>query len=150
MNDMTYKCQRALAFVLRRGGIMAYIYMPCMPDGYRKPGIWCKKASPRCKLAGRRYQWNSAAARGTLPYAASVLPVRSSIGLLPDHLFRRMIEADKGAPSKFARKLRQLFAAMSDKNANGRTFGMHDIHYFNGGLFINDEVFDLDWRDWKC
>ena len=70
-----------------------------------------------------------------------------NIGLLPDHLFRRMIEADKGAPSKFARKLRQLFAAMSDKNADGRTFGMHDIHYFNGGLFINDEVFDLDWRD---
>jgi len=67
-----------------------------------------------------------------------------SIGLLPDHLFRRMIEADKGAPAKFARKLRQLFAAMSNE---GSTFGMHDIHYFNGGLFMDDEVFDLDWRD---
>jgi type II restriction/modification system DNA methylase subunit YeeA len=67
-----------------------------------------------------------------------------SIGLLPDHLFRRMIEADKGAPAKFARKLRQLFSAMSTE---GSTFGMHDIHYFNGGLFMDDEVFDLDWRD---
>jgi len=63
-----------------------------------------------------------------------------SIGLLPDHLFRRMIEADRGAPAKFARKLRQLFAAMS---TSGSTFGMHDIHYFNGGLFADDEVFDL-------
>ena len=67
-----------------------------------------------------------------------------SIGLLPDRLFRRMIEADKGAPPKFARKLRQLFAAMS---TSGSTFGMHDIYYFNGGLFANDEVFELDWRD---
>jgi type II restriction/modification system DNA methylase subunit YeeA len=24
---------------------------------------------------------------------------------------------------------------------------MHDIHYFNGGLFMDDEVFELDWRD---
>ena len=55
-----------------------------------------------------------------------------------------MISLDKGKPPNFARKLRQLFAAMSTK---GSTFGMHDIHYFNGGLFADDEVFDLDWRD---
>jgi len=67
-----------------------------------------------------------------------------SIGLLPDHLFRQMIELDKGKPASFARKLRQLFAAMS---TSGSTFGVHDIHYFNGRLFTNDEVFDLDWRD---
>lgn len=67
-----------------------------------------------------------------------------SIGLLPEHLFRRMIEADKGKAANFCRKLRQLFAAMSTK---GSTFGMYDIHYFNGGLFADDEVFDLDWRD---
>jgi len=67
-----------------------------------------------------------------------------SIGLLPDHLFRQMISLDKGKPPNFARKLRQLFAAMS---TSGSTFGMHDIHYFNGRLFTDDEVFDLDWRD---
>ncbi len=67
-----------------------------------------------------------------------------SIGLLPDHLFRQMISLDKGKPANFARKLRQLFHAMSTE---GSTFGMHDIHYFNGGLFLDDEVFDLDWRD---
>jgi hypothetical protein len=67
-----------------------------------------------------------------------------SIGLLPDHLFRQMINLDKGKPPNFARKLRQLFAAMSKE---GSTFGVHDIHYFNGGLFADDGVFDLDWRD---
>ena len=36
-----------------------------------------------------------------------------SIGLLPDHLFRQMIELDKNKPANFTRKLRQLFAAMS-------------------------------------
>ena len=36
-----------------------------------------------------------------------------SIGLLPDHLFRQMIELDKYKPANFTRKLRQLFAAMS-------------------------------------
>ena len=32
-------------------------------------------------------------------------------------------------------------------STSGSTFGVHDIHYFNGGLFADDEVFDLDWRD---
>ena len=36
-----------------------------------------------------------------------------SIGLLPDHLFRKMIELDRAKPISFTRKLRQLFAAMS-------------------------------------
>jgi type II restriction/modification system DNA methylase subunit YeeA len=67
-----------------------------------------------------------------------------SIGLLPDHLFRQMIELDRGKPANFARKLRQLFAAMSNP---GSAFGVHDIHYFNGGLFADDEVFDLTSAD---
>ena len=104
-----------------------------------------KVAAEFAKLA------NSLEARGVEPQRAAHFLMRllfclfaDSIGLLPDNLFRRMIEADKGAPAKFTRKLRQLFAAMS---AEGSTFGMHDIHYFNGGLFMDDEVFDLDWRD---
>jgi type II restriction/modification system DNA methylase subunit YeeA len=67
-----------------------------------------------------------------------------SIGLLPDHLFRQMIDVDKGKPANFTRKLRQLFAAMA---ASGSTFGLHDIHYFNGGLFADDEVFELTAAD---
>ena len=67
-----------------------------------------------------------------------------SIGLLPGNLFRQMIELDKGRPANFTRKLRQLFAAMA---ASGSTFGPHDIHYFNGGLFADDEVFELTSAD---
>jgi type II restriction/modification system DNA methylase subunit YeeA len=90
-------------------------------------------------------------ARGTEPQRAAHFLMRllfclfaDSIGLLPDRLFRQMISLDKGNPANFARKLRQLFRAMS---TSGSTFGVHDIHYFNGGLFADDEVFDLDWRD---
>jgi len=65
-----------------------------------------------------------------------------SIGLLPDHLFRQMI--DKSGPSNFTQKLRKLFAAMA---TSGSTFGLHDIHYFNGGLFADDEAFELNSAD---
>jgi type II restriction/modification system DNA methylase subunit YeeA len=32
-------------------------------------------------------------------------------------------------------------------STSGSTFGPHDIHYFNGGLFADDEVFDLTSAD---
>jgi len=67
-----------------------------------------------------------------------------SIGLLPDHLFRHMVELDRGKPAGFTRKLRSLFAAMSTR---GNSFGVHDIAWFNGGLFANDSVFDLTSAD---
>lgn len=63
-----------------------------------------------------------------------------STDLLPNHLFRQMI----AKPENFTRKLRQLFAAMATR---GSTFGPHDIHYFNGGLFADDEVFELTHAD---
>lgn len=63
-----------------------------------------------------------------------------SIDLLPDHLFRQMI----ARPENLTRKLKQLFAAMADKDS---TFGPYDIHYFNGGLFADDEVFELTAAD---
>lgn len=67
-----------------------------------------------------------------------------SIGLLPDHLFRQMIGRDRGSPANFTRKLRELFNAMS---TTGSTFGPYDIHYFNGGLFADDEAFELGSAD---
>ena len=67
-----------------------------------------------------------------------------SIELLPEHLFRQMIEVDKTRPTNFTRKLKLLFAAMASP---GSTFGHHDIHYFNGGLFSDDTVFDLTVSD---
>ena len=89
--------------------------------------------------------------RGVAPEGAAHFLMRllfclfaDSIGLLPDHLFRQMIEVDKTKPANFTRKLRQLFAAMS---TSGSTFGLHDIHYFNGGLFGDDEAFELTSTD---
>lgn len=89
--------------------------------------------------------------RGMEPEAAAHFLMRllfclfaDSIGLLPDHLFRQLIELNRAAPAKFTNRLRQLFAAMSTR---GNNFGVHDIHYFNGGLFADDTVFDLTSAD---
>jgi type II restriction/modification system DNA methylase subunit YeeA len=89
--------------------------------------------------------------RGTDPERAAHFLMRllfclfaDSIGLLPDHLFRQMIQQDKSTAQSFTRKLRQLFAAMSTK---GNSFGVHDIAWFNGGLFADDEVFELASAD---
>ncbi|HKO20159.1 MAG TPA: type IIL restriction-modification enzyme MmeI, partial [Acidobacteriaceae bacterium] len=67
-----------------------------------------------------------------------------SIGLLPKHMFREMIEADRARPQAFQRKLRTLFRAMSGR---GNSFGTYDIHFFNGGLFDDDEVLALNTAD---
>ena len=68
-----------------------------------------------------------------------------SIGLLPDHLFRKMIEIDRGNPLNFNRKLRRLFAAM----AKGDNFGVYDVPYFDGGLFGDDSIIELTMADLK-
>jgi type II restriction/modification system DNA methylase subunit YeeA len=67
-----------------------------------------------------------------------------SVELLPEHLFRKMIEVDAGRPASFTRKLRQLFTAMS---TSGNNFGPLDIAWFNGGLFSDDEVLELTALD---
>ena len=89
--------------------------------------------------------------RGTDPERAAHFLMRllfclfaDSIGLLPDHLFRQMIQQDRSTAQSFTRKLRQLFGAMS---TSGNSFGVYDIAWFNGGLFADDEVFDLTSAD---
>jgi type II restriction/modification system DNA methylase subunit YeeA len=67
-----------------------------------------------------------------------------SIGLLPDHLFRRMVQEDRHNPRKFLRKLQSLFEAMSERDS---TFGEHSIKYFNGDLFNSGAVMQLDQAD---
>ena len=67
-----------------------------------------------------------------------------SIGLLPEHLLRKMLEEDRGRPKNFQRKLKALFAAMA---TSGNSFGPYDILHFNGGLFADDEVLDLNSAD---
>ena len=66
-----------------------------------------------------------------------------SIGLLPEHIFRRMLDIDRGNPLNFNRKLRRLFAAM----AKGDAFGADDVPFFNGGLFMDDTIIELSASD---
>lgn len=62
------------------------------------------------------------------------------IGLLPDHIFTRLIQTNRSKPADFTKKLRQLFAAMSNE---GGSFGPEDIRYFDGGLFMDDKAYEL-------
>lgn len=67
-----------------------------------------------------------------------------SIGILPEHLFRKMIELNAGKPTSFSRQLKQLFTAMSTA---GNNFGPFEIAHFNGGLFGDDEALELTALD---
>ena len=61
------------------------------------------------------------------------------VGLLPEHLFTRVVEKAAGNPTRFAKLLRDLFKAM----AAGGDFGMDSIRHFNGNLFANVDVLTL-------
>ena len=65
-----------------------------------------------------------------------------SIGLLPDHVFRNLLQSDdRFRPRQFLRKLKLLFEAMSEPDG---IFGEHTIRYFNGGLFDTASIIQLD------
>ncbi len=68
-----------------------------------------------------------------------------SIGLLPERVFRNIIQSqDRFLPKKFLRKLTLLFQAMSESDG---IFGEHTIRYFNGGLFDDASTIALDPGD---
>jgi type II restriction/modification system DNA methylase subunit YeeA len=68
-----------------------------------------------------------------------------SIGLLPGHVFRNLLQSDdRLLPTRFLRKLRLLFEAMSQPDG---IFGEHSIKYFNGGLFDTASIIQLDLAD---
>jgi type II restriction/modification system DNA methylase subunit YeeA len=68
-----------------------------------------------------------------------------SVKLLPDHLFRKLVEENRTNPNRFVKKLRGLFQAMAKPDG---TFGPYDISWFNGGLFDDrDVVLDLTRAD---
>ena len=62
------------------------------------------------------------------------------IGLLPKDLFTRLVERTQKRPSVFAGQLRQLFRAMT----SGGWFGVDEIAHFDGRLFDDDSVLELD------
>src|SRR5829696_1074360 len=61
--------------------------------------------------------------------------------LLPQNLFSKLVAATRTKPpATFAAQLRQLFASMR----TGGFFGVDPILHFDGGLFDDDEVLELD------
>ena len=68
------------------------------------------------------------------------------VDLLPDKLFKRMLEASLEEPDSFVENARRLFKAMAERN--GR-LDFRRIEWFNGGLFNDDEALPLARDDIK-
>ena len=62
------------------------------------------------------------------------------VGLLPDNLFKRMLEQAIRRPREFPRLASSLFGAM----AVGGLVGFEEVAWFDGGLFDNDDALPLD------
>ena len=65
------------------------------------------------------------------------------VGLLPDQMFRRMLDAGSGLrPDEFAGYASELFGAMHKQGV--RESGSRRSAWFNGGLFDDDTALPLD------
>jgi type II restriction/modification system DNA methylase subunit YeeA len=62
------------------------------------------------------------------------------VGLLPKGLFSRVLKNSQGDPARFHKAVAQLFEAMAD----GGLFGEHKILHFNGNLFSDATVLDME------
>lgn len=67
-----------------------------------------------------------------------------AIDLLPGKVFTELINSTQQRPAEFTKRLRVLFGAMAGRNGS---FGAHDIRYFDGGLFLDDEALELTRED---
>ena len=65
------------------------------------------------------------------------------VGLLPGHLFTRLVETTWTRAADFTRQLSALF----DKMATGGYFGTDPVPWFNGGLFADNRALDLESGD---
>ena len=65
------------------------------------------------------------------------------MGLLPGHLFERLLNNKGATPERLTQGLSQLFAAMQ----SGGLYGVDDIPWFNGGLFQTIAVPQLSAPD---
>ncbi len=65
------------------------------------------------------------------------------IGLLPNQLFRKLLEEGRRTPADFPVLARDLFRAMQ----RGGRFGLEHIAWFNGGLFDDEDCLPLEKAD---
>ncbi len=66
------------------------------------------------------------------------------VGLLPDHLFTKMLEVSRRDPAGFVDNAATLFGAMARP---GGKVGFTPIDWFNGGLFEDDHVLPVSADD---
>lgn len=67
------------------------------------------------------------------------------IGLLPDHIFSKLVRSVQDKPDQFEARAAALFAAMKD----GGDFALNAIEWFNGGLFEDAATLPLDAPELK-
>jgi hypothetical protein len=65
------------------------------------------------------------------------------VGLLPDHLFTKMLTASRVRPERFESNAAKLFGAMAD----GGDIDFTPIEWFNGGLFTDNSVLPVSSED---
>ena len=65
------------------------------------------------------------------------------VGLLPDHMFTRMLEQARRTPAQFADLAGVLFREM----VSGGRVGFETVEWFNGGLFDDDTALPLEKSD---
>ena len=65
------------------------------------------------------------------------------VGLLPGHMFTRMLEQAQRTPEQFADLAGDLFRVM----ASGGRVGFETVDWFNGGMFDNDTAVPLEKSD---
>ena len=65
------------------------------------------------------------------------------VGLLPSHMFTRMLQQSQRAPEHFADFASDLFRVM----AFGGHVGFEEVNWFNGGLFDDDTALPLEKSD---
>ena len=65
------------------------------------------------------------------------------VGLLPDHMFTRMLRHARPAPERFTELAGDLFEVM----ATGGRIGFETVAWFNGGLFDDSTVLPLKKSD---
>jgi type II restriction/modification system DNA methylase subunit YeeA len=65
------------------------------------------------------------------------------VGMLPNRMFERMLDAAYAAPAQFESMTKGLFAAMKA----GGSFGVDGVPWFNGGLFDDDRTLPMTKDD---
>jgi hypothetical protein len=85
-------------------------------------------------------------ARGHDPHAAAHFLMKcmfclfaEDVHLLPDGLFKRLLQSSRREPDRLTGRLTQLFSAMR----TGGDYGPEDIPWFNGGLFDEAPALEL-------